>query len=103
MTDTPAPAPELPIAERTRVLLPGLYAWLLTVELPTLARGARAGARVTALLAVATLVGALIVGGRRSELGRLLGIYAFLGLCALTWALLGTDFSPVHLDRVRTA
>ena len=103
MTDTPAPAELMPLAERTRVLLPGLYAWLLTVELPVLARGVRASARLTALAALAALVAALIVGGRRAPLGRALGIYAFLGLVVLTWVLLGSDFSPLHLDRVRTA
>jgi len=102
MADTSPPAPLMPLAERTRVLLPGLYAWLLTVELPVLGRGVRAGPRVAALAALAALLAALLVAGRRHELARALGIYAFLGLSALTWALLGSDFSPIHLDRVRT-
>ena len=38
MTDPPAPAEVMPLVERTRVLLPGLYAWLLTVELPAFGR-----------------------------------------------------------------
>jgi hypothetical protein len=103
MTDTPAPAELMPLLERTRVLLPGLYAWLLTVELPVLARGVHAAPRLTALTALGALAAALLVGGRRLELARALGIYGFLGFSALTWALLGSDFSPVHLDRVRAA
>lgn len=104
MTDTPAPAalPQ-PLTERTRVVLPGVYAWLLTVELPVLARGVHTGPRVVAVLALLALLATPFADVRRPVLGRVLGIYVFLGLSALTWALLGSDFSPVHLDRLRSA
>lgn len=97
------PSEEMPLTERTRVLLPGLYAWLLTVGLPVLARGTRSGPRVAAAAALCALLLALSVVGQRLVLARLLGIYVFVFCSALTWALLGSDLSPAHLDRVRTA
>ncbi|HTQ04000.1 MAG TPA: hypothetical protein VMI54_09090 [Polyangiaceae bacterium] len=103
MTPTSAPPEPLPLAERTRVLFPGAYAWLLTVGLPVLARGVRAGPRLAALLALAALVVSLLLVERRPDLGRGLGIFGFVGCSVLTWALLGADSSPVHLDRIRTA
>jgi hypothetical protein len=103
MTASAAPSETMPLAERTRVLLPGLYAWLLTVGLPVLARGVRLGPRLAALAALMLLFAALFVVGRRLSLARLLGIYGFVGLSALSWALLGSESSPVHLDRIRTA
>ena len=102
MSETRAPA-VMPLAERTRLLLPGAYAWLLTVELPAHAPGARPSARLCALAALLALVAALIVVARRLELARILGIYVFVGLCVLTWALIGSELSPAHLDRIRVA
>lgn len=102
MTDA-APSEVLPLAERTRVLLPGFYAWLLTVGLPVMARGMRAGPRLAATGGLVALIAALSVAGRRLWLARALGIYGFVFCSALTWAALGADLSPVHLDRVRTA
>src|SRR5689334_14213005 len=102
MSETRAPA-VMPLAERTRLLLPGAYAWLLTVELPAHAPGARPSARLCALAALLALVAALVVVARRLELARILGIYVFVGLCVLTWALIGSELSPAHLDRIRVA
>lgn len=103
MAETPAPPEPLPLAERTRVLLPGAYAWLLTVGLPVAARGVRLGPRVVAFAALAALVASLLLVERRPDVGRVLGIGVFVACSALTWALLGADSSPVHLDRIRTA
>jgi hypothetical protein len=100
MTEIAAPHEPLPLAERTRVLLPGAYAWLLTVGLPVAARGVRAAPRGAALVALVTSV---FLVERRPGLGRALGIVVFVGCSVLTWALLGADSSPVHLDRIRTA
>jgi hypothetical protein len=104
MTDAPAPAdlPQ-PLTERTRVLLPGIYAWLLTVALPVFAHGVHTMARLAAVLGLLALLATTLLDARHEALARVLGIYVFLGLAALTWALLGADFSPVHLDRLRTA
>ena len=103
MPDSRPPPELLPFAERTRVLLPGVYAWLLTVELPVLVRGVSAWPRLTALVALAALLVGVLVLARRRRLAQLLGIHAFVACSLLTWALLGSDRSPVHLDRVRTA
>lgn len=103
MAEGAAPSELMPLSERTRVLLPGLYAWLLTVELPALSRGARPLARVTALGAMLVLVAALFFAGARLRLARALGVYAFIGLCVLTWALLGGELSPLRADRIRAA
>jgi hypothetical protein len=103
MSERPAPSELMPLGERTRVLLPGLYAWFLSVELPALARSARPLSRVTALVALAALVGALVFMRRNLPLARVLGIYGFIGACALTWALLAGELSPLGVDRIRTA
>jgi len=103
MTDPRVPSEVMPLAERTRLLLPGLYAWLLTVELPAHGAGARPSARVAALAALAALVAGLIVAARRVALARVLGIHLFVGLSVLTWALVGSELSPVHVDRIRAA
>ncbi|HEV8551176.1 MAG TPA: hypothetical protein VGQ57_19145 [Polyangiaceae bacterium] len=103
MSERAAPSELMPLGERTRVLLPGLYAWLLTVELPALARGAEPWARVTALVALGSLVAALFFVGGRLTLARILGIYAFIGFSALTWALLSGELSPLRADRIRAA
>ena len=97
------PSEALPLTERTRVLLPGVYAWMLTVGLPVMARGVRTGPRLTAAGALVALLLALSIVGQRLAIARLLGIYVFVLFSALTWALLGSDLSPAHLDRVRTA
>jgi hypothetical protein len=97
------PPEALPLTERTRVLLPGLYAWLLTVGLPVAARGVRSGPRLAAAAALLALLLALSLVGQRLGVARVLGIYVFVACSALTWALLGSELSPAHLDRVRTA
>jgi hypothetical protein len=58
---------------------------------------------VAAAAGLCALLLALSVVGQRLVLARLLGIYVFVFCSALTWALLGSDLSPAHLDRVRTA
>jgi len=60
-------------------------------------------ARLTAIAALVALVSSVVVAARRLELARVLGIYVFLGFSVLTWALIGSDVSAVHLDRIRAA
>jgi hypothetical protein len=93
----------MPLSERTRVLLPGLYAWLLTVELPAQSAGVRPLARVTSLVAAGALVAGLFFVGGRLRVARVLGIHLFLAACALTWALVGGELSPLRFDRLRAA
>ena len=46
---------------------------------------------------------ALFFVGGRLRLARALGVYAFIGACALSWALLGGELSPLRVDSIRSA
>ncbi len=75
--------------ERASTILPGLYAWLTTVALPSVQHGASASARASAFLALLALVAAPLFVNERPLVGRALGIFSFIGLSLLTWVLLG--------------
>jgi hypothetical protein len=75
--------------ERASTILPGLYAWLTTVALPSVQHQAPASARVSAFFALLALVAAPLFVDERPLLGRALGIFSFIGLSLLTWVLLG--------------
>jgi len=77
------------LRDRANTVLPGLYAWLTTVLLPSLNHGAPAAARVTAFLALVALLAAPLLLRARPVLGRGLGIFGFIGCSLLTWLLLG--------------
>ena len=77
------------LRDRANTVLPGLYAWVTTVGLPSLNRGAPGSARLTALLALVALVAAPVFVSERPALGRALGIFGFIGCSLLTWLLLG--------------
>jgi hypothetical protein len=74
---------------RANTVLPGLYAWLTTVALPASQRGVVLSARVTAFLALFALLAAPQFILQRPLVGRVLGIFAFIGFSLLTWVLLG--------------
>ncbi|HEX5101569.1 MAG TPA: hypothetical protein VFV94_18790, partial [Polyangiaceae bacterium] len=101
MTEAAASADSAPLAERARVLAPGLYAWLLTVAHPAAQHGAPLVARITAFGALVALAAAPFFVRDRIGLARALGIYAFVGLSALSWALLEDQLSVERLDRLR--
>lgn len=82
-------APLRALRDRANTVLPGLYAWLTTVALPSVQHGAPSSARVTAFLALAALIAAPLFVSERPLLGRGLGIFAFVGCSLLTWLLLG--------------
>jgi len=77
------------LRDRANTLLPGLYAWLTTVLLPSLNHGAPGSARLSALLALLALVAAPLLVRAHPALGRALGIFGFVGCSLLTWLLLG--------------
>jgi hypothetical protein len=90
------PAPASPVGgalrslrERASTVLPGLYAWLTTVALPSVQHGSPSAARLTAFLALLALLAAPLFVNERPRLGRALGIFAFIGCSLLTWLLLG--------------
>ncbi|MEP7053164.1 MAG: hypothetical protein ABJB12_22555 [Pseudomonadota bacterium] len=95
-TDSGPPPPASPVPnalralrERASTVLPGLYAWLTTVALPSAQQRASGATRVTALLALVSLLAAPLFVSQRPVLARCLGIFSFLGCSLLTWVLLG--------------
>jgi hypothetical protein len=101
MTEAAVPADSAPFAERARVLVPGLYAWLLTVAHPAAQRDAPFAARITAFAALVALAVAPIFVRDRIALARAFGIYAFVGLSVLSWALLESQIAVERMDRLR--
>jgi len=77
------------LRDRASTVLPGLYAWLTTVLLPSLNHGAPNSARVTALAALLALLLAPLFVSARPLVARALGIFGFIGCSLLTWVLLG--------------
>ena len=77
------------LRDRASTVLPGLYAWLATVLLPSVNHRAPTSARVTAFFALLALLAAPLFVSARPLLGRALGIFAFIGCSLLTWLLLG--------------
>lgn len=77
------------LRDRANTVLPGLYAWLTTVALPSINHGAPRSARLTALCALVALLAAPVFVNERPLLGRALGIFGFIGGSLLTWLLLG--------------
>lgn len=84
-----APSALRALRGRASTVLPGLYAWLTTVALPSVQHRASGTSRVTAFLALVSLVAAPLFVNERPLLGRCLGIFSFLGFSLLTWVLLG--------------
>ena len=85
------------------VLLPGLYAWALTVVAPAHAPSAPSSAHVTAWMAPWALLGGVVLAPRWPRLARLLGINLFVGLCVLTWVLAGAAISAERVEPVESA
>jgi hypothetical protein len=92
-----------PLTLRANVLLPGLYAWLTTVAYPTTYRGASSVARITAFMALLALLSGPILALDRPRLGRVFGLYAFVGSSLVTWIALGPLVSVDRLEPVRSA
>jgi len=83
------PGPLRALSDRANTVLPGLYAWLATVALPASQRGASVSARVSAGVALVSLLAAPVFASGRPLVGRALGIFGFIGCSLLTWLLLG--------------
>ncbi len=91
------------LRERASTVLPGLYAWLTTVAMPTAQPTAPSLARGSALLALLALVAAPLFVRSRPWLGRALGVYGFIGCSLLTWLLLGGQKLGSHTDPLLAA
>jgi len=77
------------LRDRANTVLPGLYAWVTTVALPSVNHGAPGSARVSAFFALLALLAAPLFVSERPLIGRALGIFGFIGCSLLTWLLLG--------------
>lgn len=86
------------LRDRASTVLPGLYAWVTTVAQPSVAHNAPGSARFTAFLALVALLAAPLFVRERPQLGRALGIFAFLGCSLLTWLLLGAPLLQTSSD-----
>ena len=107
MCEAPVRSPARHVALGANVLVPGLYAWLTTVAVPAARAGASAGARAAAYAALRALwrivrtillvVGVLLVF-ERPGWARGVGVVGFVGLCLLSWILLGSgiDLGRIH-------
>lgn len=85
------------------VLLPGLYAWVTTVAYPASHRGAPWPARAAALSALVLLAFGPVLAFSRPVLGRAVGVLGFVGLCLVTWVILGPQLSVERLEPVRAS
>ena len=85
---SPAPSALRALRDRASTILPGLYAWLTTVALPSMQHRAPGATRLTAGLALVSLLSAPLFA-QRPLVARCLGIFSFLGFALLTWVLLG--------------
>ncbi len=83
------------------LLAPGLYAWAVTVAWPASQRFAPLGCRIFALIGVVALVAGTALTVSSPQLGRVVGIWIFVGSCLGAWALLENKISPSRLDPVQ--
>jgi hypothetical protein len=90
-------------AERANILLPGLYAWLITLAQPATSPGVGWFARALTFLALLALVIGPLLALDHPSYGRAFGIYGFVGLAALAWWQLGPAVGPDRIDAMRAA
>jgi hypothetical protein len=83
------------------LLVPGLYAWGVTVAWPVSNRFASLGSRIFALVAVVALVAGAVLRASSPALARIIGIWFFLASCVAAWALVGSSILPTQLDPVQ--
>jgi hypothetical protein len=91
------------MTEIGQVLVPGSFAWFVTVVPGATARGANRVGWVLAFVAFCALVAGSFAARDRPRLGRILGIWTFLVLCVCTWVLNLPSISIERLDPVRAS
>jgi hypothetical protein len=89
------------LARTTDVLLPGLYAWGVTVAWPILVRPSASLPRYLALLALFALLVGSVLSIRWPAPARMLGVWLFLALCTGVWASAGVRAGGPLLDPVQ--
>jgi hypothetical protein len=99
-----APKPRWRVVfEHGQIVLPGLYAWIATVGSLAVQPGAPVIARLTSAGAVLALLAAPLVVDDRPLLARVLGVYAFIGLSLVSWALFSQGLALERLDSLLAA
>jgi len=83
------------------LLVPGLYAWGVTVAWPVSHRFASLSSRIFGLLAVVALVVGAALRASSPAIARIIGIWIFLGSSVAAWALVGSPVQPSQLDPVQ--
>ena len=86
------------LAEVGQILVPGIYAWAVTVVPAATERAHSVWSVVTAFVAfVALVVGAFVVK-QRPRVGYALGIWGFLIACLVTWLISMPALQVERLD-----
>jgi hypothetical protein len=85
------------VLDVAQVLIPGAYAWAVTVAPLVLQPGPRTVALVTVPLALCALVSGAILVRSRPRIGYALGIWAFIGLSLVSWSV---EVTRLQIDRV---
>jgi hypothetical protein len=85
-----------------QAIVPGLYAWTVTVAPPAFARGALGVCKGAAILGVALLLLAPALESKRPASGRIVSIWGLVGTSLLVWVLAPAAWmTPPHPDPVR--
>jgi hypothetical protein len=85
------------VAEIGQVLVPGIYAWAVTV-VPAATERTHTGSVATAFLAFALLVAGAFLAKERPSLGYALGIWGFMIACLITWLISMPALQVERLD-----
>lgn len=85
------------VAELGQVLVPGIYAWAVTV-VPAATERPHTGSMAAAFLAFALLVAGAFLAKERPTLGYALGIWGFLIACLITWLISMPSLQVERLD-----
>jgi hypothetical protein len=91
------------LTEVGQVLVPGIFAWAVTVVPCATGRGSTRFTWIPAILGLACLVAGAFLVRDRPTLGRILGIWAFLSLSLLTWILNPAGIRTDRIDPIRAA
>jgi hypothetical protein len=84
-------------------LAAGLYAWIVTVAMPSAPASAPLPARLFALTAVVTLGSGALLSRAAPRTARLAGVWLFVGACVGAWATNPAAISTARLDPVQGA
>lgn len=85
---------------RLNLLVSGAYAWAVTVAIPAFGTGLLPV--VCASCALVALIGGVLLSYKFSDVGRLLTMLGFVGLCCITWLLMGDALNVASLEPVRS-